>query len=78
MAQDYDKIFKENIEEIIVPLAEKLLNVRLEKLEKITQDLQHTIERKPDFFKKVVHKDSSKDYILHIEFQVVDELQNPT
>ncbi|PIY07807.1 MAG: hypothetical protein COZ18_15515 [Flexibacter sp. CG_4_10_14_3_um_filter_32_15] len=73
MAQDYDKIFKENIEEIILPLAEKLLNIKVEKLEKITQDLQHTIERKPDFLKKVVHKDSSKDYILHIEFQVADE-----
>ena len=73
MAQDYDKIFKENIEEIILPLAEKLLNIKIEKSEKITQDLQHTIERKPDFLKKVIHEDSSKDYILHIEFQVADE-----
>ena len=32
MAQDYDKIFKENIEEIILPLAEQLLNIKVEKL----------------------------------------------
>ena len=28
MAQDYDKIFKENIEQIALPLAEKLLGLR--------------------------------------------------
>ncbi len=73
MAQDYDKIFKENIEEIILPLAKKLLNIDPEGLEEIKDDLQYTIERKPDFLKKVIHKDSTKDYILHIEFQVKDE-----
>ncbi len=73
MAQDYDKIFKENIEEIILPLAEKLLHIRPEKLEEIPDDLQTTIERKPDFLKKVVHQDSSKNYILQIEFQKDDE-----
>ncbi len=73
MGQDYDKIFKENIEEIILPLAKKVLNIDPEGLEEIPNDLQHTIERKPDFLKKVIHKNSKKDYILHIEFQVVDE-----
>jgi hypothetical protein len=38
MAQDYDKVFKENIEEIILPLAEKLLNIHPEKLEEIPDD----------------------------------------
>ena len=73
MSQDYDKIFKENIEQIALPLVEKLLGIRLEKLVEITVDLQQTIERKPDFIKKVVHKDSKKDYILHIEFQVAND-----
>ncbi len=73
MAQDYDKIFKENIEEIILPLAEKLLGIHPEKLEEIPDDLQTTIERKPDFLKKVTHTDSVKNYILHIEFQKDDE-----
>lgn len=73
MAQDYDKIFKENIEEIILPLAEKILDIHPEKLEEIPDDLQVTLERKPDFLKKVVHVDSSKDYILQIEFQKEDE-----
>jgi predicted transposase YdaD len=75
MAQDYDKIFKENIEEIILPLAEKILNIRPEKLIEIPDDLQRTIERKPDFLKKVGHQDRSKDYILQLEFQKEDDLQ---
>jgi predicted transposase/invertase (TIGR01784 family) len=72
MAQDYDKIFKENIEEIILPLAEKILNIKPEKLEEIPDDLQKTIERKPDFLKKMLYSDKSKDFILHIEFQKED------
>lgn len=51
MAQDYDKIFKENIEEIILPLTEKLLNIHPEKSEEIPDDLQRTIERKPEIAK---------------------------
>ena len=75
MAQKYDKIFKENIEELILPLAQKLLHINPENLEEIKDDLQTTLERKPDFLKKVVDKEKStkKDYILHIEFQTIDE-----
>ena len=72
-SQRYDKIFKENIEELIIPFAEKLLNINPENLVKITFDVQSTIERKPDFLGPVVHKNSNKDYILHIEFQTTDE-----
>lgn len=52
MANEYDKVFKENIEEIILPLAEKLFGIHPETLEEIPDDLQITIERKPDFFEK--------------------------
>lgn len=69
MANDYDKIFRENIEELILPLVEKLMNLKTERMEEIPDDLQWTIERKPDFLKKILHKDRSKDYVLHIEFQ---------
>jgi len=75
MSQDYDKIFKENIEGIIIPLIHKVLNITLnpENLEEIRDDFQRTIERKPDFLKKVLHPNPSDNYILHIEFQVDDK-----
>ncbi|MDW8295482.1 MAG: hypothetical protein RMJ97_01240, partial [Raineya sp.] len=72
MAQEYDKILKENIEEIILPLAEKLLHLQAKNLEEIPDDLQRTLERRPDFLKKVIEPDNSQNYILHIEFQVED------
>lgn len=73
MSQDYDKIFKENIEEIILPLIDKLLGIRPERMEEIPNDLQTTIERRPDLLKKVMHEDTARDYILHVEFQLVDQ-----
>jgi hypothetical protein len=73
MAQDYDKIFKENIEDIVLSLAEKILHIHPERIEEIPDDLQRTIERKPDFLKKITTKKPANTYILHIEFQKEDE-----
>lgn len=73
MAQSYDKIFREKIEELVVPLATKLLNLLIPALEEIPNDLQVTVERKPDFLKKVIHPDPGQNYILHFEFQTADD-----
>ena len=73
MAQDYDKIFKENIEELLPSMAKVILGIDPFSLEEIPDDLHHTIERKPDFLKKVHQKASLEDYILHMEFHVKDE-----
>ena len=72
MAQDYDKILKENIEALIIPLADKLLGLSLGRLEELPDDLQTTLERKPDFLKRVV-ADGGSSYLLHLEFRVKDE-----
>ena len=73
MGQDYDKILKENIEALIIPLADKLLGLSLGQLEELPDDLQATLERKPDLLKRVIDKTGINSYILHIEFQVKDE-----
>ncbi len=72
MAQEYDKIFKENIEPLILSFAKKLLNINPDSLEEIPDDLQYTIEQKPDFLKKVNQPDGVDDYVLQIEFQTAD------
>jgi hypothetical protein len=70
MPSTYDKILKENMEAIVAPLVSILLGIQPEKFEEIPDELQKTIERKPDFLKKVVHSAQPKNnYILHIEFQ---------
>jgi len=72
MGNDYDRII-ENIEAVILPLTEKLMGLkRPEKLENIPDDLQLTLERKPDF-SRLATGQNGKRYVLHIEFQVVDD-----
>lgn len=72
MGQEYDKILKENIEALIIPLADRLLGLSLGKLEELPDDLQVTLERKPDLLKRVIQPDGST-YLLHIEFQVKND-----
>ena len=71
MPNNYDKIIKENIERLILPIAERLLGIYVGELEEIPDDLQVTLERKPDFTKKTVDQ-HGKPFILHLEFQVDD------
>lgn len=74
MGQDYDKIIKENIESIILPLARKVLGIPdPEGLVEIPDDVQYTIERKPDFLKLVTNAAGVGQHILHLEFQTRDE-----
>ena len=64
----YDKIIKESLSQIIVPLA-KCVNLNLERIAIIKDKVQYTIEREPDFLAIVLHDDPKDNYISHIEFQ---------
>ncbi len=71
-ANQYDKIFKENIEAVIPSLVRNVLGIVAVDSEEIPDDIQHTKERKPDVLKKI--KDvQGQTFILHLEFQLVDE-----
>lgn len=51
----YDKIIKENIASAFLPIIEKLLKLRIQKIETmpISDKLPTTLERNPDFLKVV-------------------------
>ncbi len=72
MAKNYDKILKENIEALFLPLTEKYLGLSIKSSQEITEKLQSTLEREPDFIRLVETSDNKK-LILHMEFQTVDE-----
>ncbi len=72
MANDYDKILKENIAIVFLPLAEKYLGIRIGRTEELKDKLQTTIEKEPDFI-RVVETDGGEKFILQLEFQSVDE-----
>lgn len=74
MSQEYDRIFKENIEEIILPLAQKVLGLPdPERLIEVPDDIQRTVERRPDFLKIVATTAGQNQYVLQLEFQTADE-----
>ncbi len=72
-AQAYDKILKENMEALLPNLLTKVLKLKYKALEEIPDDIQTTIERRPDFLKKVTPQQKGDDYILHLEFQTKND-----
>ena len=64
-ANQYDKIFKENIEAVIPSLMQNVLSINADLIEDLPNDIQHTIERKPDVLKKITDQDGSV-FILHL------------
>lgn len=73
MANNYDRIFKENIESLLLPLLKKLLGLNPQKMSPIDAKMQVTQEAEMDHIRRVVHDDPEKDYGLQIEFHVSDE-----
>lgn len=75
-ASAYDKIWKENILETLKPFLKENLGIDIDnnKIEYIVPKLQKTLEVEADFLGKVIHNDSQKDYVLHLEFQTSDNM----
>ena len=65
---DIDRIFKENIAEIFLPLLDKYLDISIKSTTEIKDKLQTTIEREPDFLKRVIDH-QEHEFILQMEFQ---------
>jgi hypothetical protein len=72
LANDNDKILKENIAALLLPLTEKYLNIKIIYSRELKDKLQTTIEKEPDFI-RIVKTDIDGEFILHIEFQTQDE-----
>ncbi|GGA97972.1 hypothetical protein [Puia dinghuensis] len=72
----YDKVLRENMEVVLPGLIKKLLGIYSVFTEELPDDVQHTKERKPDVLKKVTDS-NGETFVLHIEFQVIDEPEMP-
>ncbi|MDJ1492477.1 hypothetical protein QNI19_06015 [Cytophagaceae bacterium DM2B3-1] len=68
----YDKIFKENLESVTLALIEKVLHIQVASYEKMPQEVQRTLERKPDQLLKITDKQGDT-FLLQLEFQLADE-----
>ena len=67
----YDKIIKENLEEIFRPLIEKKLGIKILKSIPLKDKMQTTIEVEMDSFYDVT-PESGEPFILHLEFESGD------
>jgi predicted transposase YdaD len=72
LANDYDKILKENIAALFLPLSGKYLHITITRSKELKDKLQTTIEKEPDFI-RIVETDTNERFILHLEFQTQDE-----
>ncbi|MBL7818795.1 MAG: hypothetical protein JNL70_27600 [Saprospiraceae bacterium] len=74
MANEFDRIFKEESEILIKAIATKVLGITdFDNTEPVTATLHKTIEREPDWLRRVCHSDAAFDYIFHGEVQTKDE-----
>ena len=69
---EFDKILKENIEAVFLPLVEKMLDISIKETFELKDKIQTTIEREPDCVKKVIDQDG-KEFILQLEFQTTND-----
>ena len=64
----FDKIFKENVESLFLPLIAQKLDIDIQSFKPLKEKIQTTLEREMDFFYEVLTM-GGKRFILHIEFQ---------
>ncbi len=74
MAHEFDKIFKEESETLIKAIATKVLGIKhFSNTQHVTASLQKTLERDPDWLRRVCHPNPKDDYIFHGEVHGKDE-----
>ena len=64
MAKQYDKIIKENLQELIVPLIRKTLQIEAVAYEVLPDKLEHTLEREADFVQRITASGSPQSTLF--------------
>ena len=73
MAQDYDKIIKENLEQLLPALIRSVIRIPVKQMKKIPFDTQITLERKPDYLLQIELPQESA--LLQLEFQTSNDAE---
>ncbi len=71
-ANRYDKIFKENLEEVVLPMLNRYWDVEVKKIRMLRNKVQTTTEREADFLSEITDTQNNR-FILHVEFQSQDD-----
>ena len=73
MSQDYDRIIRDNFQELLPAIIRKVIRLDLQEMEILPTDLPVTLERRPDFVVQAREKQGDEPFLLHIEFQSQDD-----
>ncbi|KJR40319.1 hypothetical protein MCHI_003783, partial [Candidatus Magnetoovum chiemensis] len=71
MANEYDRIIKETLRDVIDVLMEEVLGIKAAKITPLETKMQITMEREVDFLYKI--EENEKTYISHFEFQTTND-----
>ncbi len=74
MAQEYDKIIKENLKPIVLSLLHKTLGIEIQRHELLYPELTYTHEREADFILLIYTKQGEK-IVYHLEFQTDNDAE---
>jgi predicted transposase YdaD len=67
-SQIFDRIFRENAEQIFLPLVNRELGLGIQKYEPLTEKITRTLQREMDFLYRATNV-AGEEFVLHIEFQ---------
>lgn len=67
-ANKYDRIIKENLDEIFIALVERRLGLKIKEIERLPDKLHTTTERETDLLLRI-REENEQQSLLHVEFQ---------
>jgi len=71
-----DKIFKENCASLLPFIFKKMLNLQFEKIENLPAIKQQTtLEKEPDFLRKIYSNDYPEGAVVQLEFETSDDME---
>ena len=75
-SQQFDKIFRENMNNAFSSIGVQLLKLDIASIEELPDSIQHTKERRPDVLKRIIDS-KGENYILHVEYQTTNDSEIP-
>ncbi len=71
VAQDYDKILRENVGQFLLSVSERLFGFGIAHSTEVKDTLPTTLSKEPDFL-RIVEPTAGHPFLLHLEFQTAD------
>jgi hypothetical protein len=72
MSNVYDRVWRENIGDLVLPLASKYFGFKIVSVKELPDKIQLTRDREVDYA-SIVREEGGREFILHVEFQTTND-----